>query len=53
MDRLIVMEHGQIIEQGSHSELIKLDGLYASLWHRQTSGFLGIEDTSAEEEIPQ
>jgi len=33
MDRLIVMDKGKIIEQGSHNELIKLDGLYASLWH--------------------
>lgn len=47
MDRLIVMDNGQIIEQGSHSELLQLDGLYASLWKRQTSGFLGIEDTTA------
>ncbi len=44
MDRLIVMDNGNIIEQGSHSELLQLDGLYASLWKRQTSGFLGIED---------
>lgn len=43
MDRLVVMDKGRIIEQGSHNELIKLDGLYASLWHRQTSGFLGID----------
>jgi len=43
MDRLIVMDKGQIIEQGSHNELISLEGLYASLWHRQTSGFLGID----------
>ncbi len=46
MDRLIVMDNGKIIEQGSHQELLTLDGLYASLWKRQTSGFLGIEDIS-------
>ena len=52
MDRLIVMDLGQIIEQGSHDELIKLDGLYASLWHRQTSGFLGIEENPVEDDSP-
>ena len=45
MDRLIVMDNGRIIEQGSHNNLLQLDGLYASLWKRQTSGFLGIEET--------
>lgn len=44
MDRLIVMDNGRIIEQGSHAELLKSNGLYASLWSRQTSGFLGVED---------
>jgi len=42
MDRLIVMDEGAIIEQGSHMELLELNGLYASLWQRQTSGFLGV-----------
>lgn len=46
MDRLIVMDNGAIIEQGSHSELLKLNGIYAGLWHRQTSGFLGIEESA-------
>ncbi len=49
MDRLIVMDQGQIIEQGTHSELLQIDGLYASLWKRQTSGFIGIEDTSEQQ----
>jgi len=43
MDRLIVMDEGAIIEQGSHLELLELDGLYANLWQRQTSGFLGVD----------
>ena len=41
MDRLIVLDNGKIIEQGSHRELLKQKGLYASLWARQSGGFLG------------
>ena len=41
MDRLIVLEQGQIIEDGSHRELIERGGLYAQLWARQSGGFLG------------
>ncbi len=43
MDRLVVMDQGKIIEQGTHQQLIKLNGIYATLWNRQTSGFLGDE----------
>lgn len=43
MDRLVVMDQGKIVEQGTHQQLIKLDGIYATLWNRQTSGFLGDE----------
>lgn len=41
MDRLIVLENGEIIEQGSHQALLQQNGLYASLWARQSGGFLG------------
>jgi len=40
MDRLVVLDYGQIVEMGSHAELIRKGGLYASLWSRQSGGFL-------------
>jgi ATP-binding cassette subfamily B multidrug efflux pump len=40
MDRLIIMDGGRIVEQGSHTELLRKGGLYASLWARQSGGFL-------------
>ena len=40
MDRLIVMDQGKIIEDGSHEELLHKNGVYASLWHRQVGGHL-------------
>jgi ATP-binding cassette subfamily B multidrug efflux pump len=43
MDRLIVMDGGEIVEQGSHAELLASGGLYARLWAHQSGGFLGEE----------
>ena len=43
MDRLLVLENGQIVESGSHAELLALNGIYAKLWAHQTGGFIGIE----------
>lgn len=40
MDRLIVLDGGRIVEEGSHQELLALGGLYANLWARQSGGFL-------------
>ena len=41
MDRLIVLEQGVIAEQGTHAELLALNGHYAKLWSHQSGGFLG------------
>lgn len=43
MDRLIVLDKGNIVEQGSHQELIDQQGIYAQLWAHQTGGFIGDE----------
>ncbi|WP_087023111.1 ABC transporter ATP-binding protein [Thaumasiovibrio subtropicus] len=43
MDRLIVLDKGEVVEQGSHQELINNNGIYAQLWAHQTGGFLGLE----------
>ena len=43
MDRLIVLDHGRIAEEGTHGELVARGGLYADLWSRQSGGFLGHE----------
>ena len=46
MDRLIVLDHGRIVEQGSHEALLKLNGHYAALWRRQSGGFIDVEMAS-------
>ncbi|HEX5666993.1 MAG TPA: ATP-binding cassette domain-containing protein, partial [Hyphomicrobium sp.] len=43
MDRLVIMDQGRIVEQGSHAELLRRGGLYSDLWKRQSGGFLGQE----------
>ena len=40
MDRIVVMDGGQIVEQGAHDALLEQNGLYARLWARQSGGFL-------------
>ncbi|ACH63377.1 ABC transporter ATP-binding protein [Aliivibrio fischeri] len=40
MDRLLVMDKGQVVEQGTHKELVALGGIYAQLWNHQTGGFI-------------
>jgi hypothetical protein len=48
MDRLIVLDKGRIVEQGSHAELLAHEGLYARLWAHQSGGFLGEESDETE-----
>jgi ATP-binding cassette subfamily B multidrug efflux pump len=44
MDRLIVLEAGRIVEQGTHDELLRLGGHYHKLWRHQSGGFLGLDE---------
>jgi ATP-binding cassette subfamily B multidrug efflux pump len=48
MDRLVVLEKGQIVEEGTHAELLSRGGHYAQLWERQSGGFLDAEAQAAE-----
>jgi len=43
LDRLVVLDKGAIIEEGSHDELAAAGGLYAQLWSRQSGGFIGVD----------
>ncbi|WP_240232929.1 ABC transporter ATP-binding protein [Devosia lacusdianchii] len=43
MDRLVVLERGQIVEEGTHAQLLASGGHYAHLWERQSGGFLDLE----------
>ena len=46
LDRIVVMDDGQIVEQGSHAQLLARGGLYARYWNRQSGGFLGTEEAA-------
>jgi ATP-binding cassette subfamily B multidrug efflux pump len=50
MDRLIVLDHGRIVEEGDHRTLLAMGGLYARLWAHQSGGFLG-EETGDEDDL--
>jgi ATP-binding cassette, subfamily B, multidrug efflux pump len=49
MDRLIVLDRGRIVEQGTHHELLQHGGNYAALWQRQSGGFIDAGDMQAAE----
>ena len=46
MDRIIVIDGGKVVEEGTHSALLKQDGLYAKFWSRQSGGFINKEKQS-------
>jgi ATP-binding cassette subfamily B multidrug efflux pump len=49
MDRLVILDKGRIVEQGTHDELLAADGHYAALWRRQSGGFIDAPDLQAAE----
>jgi ATP-binding cassette subfamily B multidrug efflux pump len=53
MDRLVVMDHGRIVEMGDHKTLLAQGGIYARLWAHQSGGFLGDEqeDEAADDRV--
>lgn len=48
LDRLIVLDKGQIVEEGNHNDLAAAGGLYASLWDRQSGGFISVDEAALE-----
>ena len=43
MDRILVMDEGRIVEDGTHDSLSAMGGLYAGFWHHQSGGFLDVD----------
>ncbi len=56
MDRLVILDRGRIVEQGTHDELLRAGGHYAALWRRQSGGFIdagAAESEAAEDEAAE
>lgn len=49
MDRILVFDHGEVVEEGKHEELLAEEGLYANMWQMQAGGFLAPEIDEGEE----
>ena len=49
MDRLVILDRGRVVEQGTHDELLAADGHYAALWRRQSGGFIDAPSLAAAE----
>jgi ATP-binding cassette subfamily B multidrug efflux pump len=49
MDRLVILDRGRIVEQGTHEELLRAGGHYAALWRRQSGGFIDTAETEESE----
>jgi ATP-binding cassette subfamily B protein len=49
MDRIVVLDDGQIVEEGTHEALLERNGLYARYWNRQSGGFIGADEKEAAE----
>ena len=48
MDRLVILDHGRVVEEGTHASLLQRGGVYAELWARQSGGFLAEVAAAAE-----
>ncbi|MEO0929184.1 MAG: ABC transporter ATP-binding protein [Pseudomonadota bacterium] len=46
MDRIVVLDEGKIVEQGTHADLLAKGGLYARYWNRQSGGFINVKDAA-------
>lgn len=54
MDRIVVLEHGRVVEDGAHADLVARGGVYAAMWRRRVGGFLrdeGSEDEGAADDF--
>ncbi|WP_103257412.1 ABC transporter ATP-binding protein [Tabrizicola aquatica] len=48
MDRIVVLDDGQVVEDGPHADLLRQNGLYARFWARQSGGFIGLDEEAAQ-----
>ena len=46
MDRIVVLDQGRIVEEGTHDALLAQNGLYARYWERQSGGFIGVSEAA-------